>query len=81
MAALHPNREADISRDRVLQQHIARLQVVVTPSHRDLKIPRRFQYESPWPSAQVNQPAEIMNNEFWILIYIRITYFAAIITN
>jgi hypothetical protein len=57
MAALHPNREADISRDRVLQQHIARLQAVVTPGHRDLKIPRRFQYESPWPSAQVIQQA------------------------
>jgi hypothetical protein len=62
MAALHPNREADISRDRVLQQHIARLQAVVTPGHRDLKIPRRFQYESPWPSAQVIQQSLIMLN-------------------
>ena len=53
MAALYPNQEADASRDVVLQQHIARLAEVVTPNHRDLKIPRRYQYECPWPAAQV----------------------------
>jgi len=52
MAALYPNKEADVSRDFVLQQHIGRLAGVVTPSHRDLKIPRRYQYECPWPAAQ-----------------------------
>ena len=51
--ALYPNQEADASRDLVLQQHIARLGEVVTPNHRDLKIPRRYQYECPWPAAQV----------------------------
>jgi len=50
--ALYPNQEADASRDLVLQQHIARLGEVVTPNHRDLKIPRRYQYECPWPAAQ-----------------------------
>ena len=53
MAALYPNQEADASRDLVLQQHVARLGEVVTPNHRDLKIPRRYQYECPWPAAQV----------------------------
>lgn len=52
MAAIYPNQEADISRDQVLQQHIARLSLMVTPNHRDLKIPRRYQYECPWPAAQ-----------------------------
>ena len=54
MAALYPNQDADISRDQVLHQHIARLSAVVTPSHADLKIPRRYQYECPWPAAQVS---------------------------
>ena len=54
MAALHPNQEADSSRDLVLSQHISRLASFVTPNHRDLKIPRRYQYECPWPSAQVS---------------------------
>jgi len=53
MAALYPNHDADISRDKVLQDHIARLKDIVTPGHKDLKIPRRYQYECPWPSAQV----------------------------
>jgi len=52
MLAMYPNQEADASRDIVLQQHIARLADVVTPNHRDLKIPRRYQYECPWPAAQ-----------------------------
>jgi len=52
MFALHPNQEADLHRDQVLQQHISRLSGIVTPGHRDLKIPRRYQYECPWPAAQ-----------------------------
>ena len=53
MVALYPNQEADIHRDAALQDHISKLSGVVTPSHRDIKIPRRYQYECPWPSAQV----------------------------
>jgi len=52
MPALYPNHDADVSRDKVLQEHIEKLKKVVTPGHKDLKIPRRFQYECPWPSAQ-----------------------------
>merc|ERR1719234_2799124 len=52
IAALYPNTEADVSRDLVLQQHMGRLSQVVSPNHRDLKIPRRYQYECPWPAAQ-----------------------------
>merc|ERR1711879_428777 len=50
--ALYPNHEADHSRDAVLSQHISRVAATVTPSHRDLKISRRDQYECPWPAAQ-----------------------------
>ena len=53
LKALNPNQEADSSRDLVLSEHIARLSGLVTPNHRDLKIPRRYHYECPWPAAQV----------------------------
>ena len=53
MMALYPNNEADVSRDQVLGQHIARVANFLTPNHRDLKISRRYQYECPWPAAQV----------------------------
>ena len=62
MAALYPNTEADVSRDLVLQQHIGRLSEVVSPNHRDLKIPRRYQYECPWPAAQVFEASFFFNN-------------------
>ena len=62
MAALYPNTEADVSRDLVLQQHIGRLSEVVSPNHRDLKIPRRYQYECPWPAAQVFEASSFFNN-------------------
>lgn len=31
---------------------MARLGAVITPGHRDLKVPRQYHYEQPWPSAQ-----------------------------
>lgn len=52
MFALYPNGEADVHRDEVLREHILRLSGVITCSHRDLKIPRQYHYEQPWPSAQ-----------------------------
>jgi len=52
MAALYPNHDGDISRDRVFQEHMEKLKQIITPGHKDLKIPRRFHYECPWPSAQ-----------------------------
>ncbi len=50
--AMYPNGEADTSRDHVLQGHLARLSESVTPAHRDLRVPRQYHYEAPWPSAQ-----------------------------
>ena len=51
-AAMFPNGEADACRDNVLTDHIRKLAGEITPNHRDLRIGRHFQYESPWPSAQ-----------------------------
>ena len=50
--ALYPNGDMDISRDQVLHEHISKLASVVTPNHKDLRIPKFYQYECPWPSAQ-----------------------------
>ena len=50
--AMYPNGEADVHRDQVLFDHMGRLGAVITPGHRDLKIPREYRYEHPWPSAQ-----------------------------
>ena len=69
MPALYPNHDADVSRDKVLQEHIEKLKKVVTPGHKDLKIPRRFQYECPWPSAQVSSLSRlVIRNEIYVCI-------------
>ncbi len=52
MNAMYPNGEADVSRDQVLSAHMGRLSEGLTPAHRDLRVPRQYHYEAPWPSAQ-----------------------------
>ncbi|KAM7304706.1 receptor-mediated endocytosis protein 6 homolog [Ixodes scapularis] len=42
------------STPRVLHQHIQKLSRVVTVDHRDLRIPRAYHAECPWPSAQAH---------------------------
>ena len=37
---------------RVLKDHITRLEAVITPSHKDLRIPKSHLGECPWPPAQ-----------------------------
>ena len=39
--------------NKTLSQFFILFSQVVSPNHRDLKIPRRYQYECPWPAAQV----------------------------
>ncbi|XP_046589846.1 GTPase-activating protein and VPS9 domain-containing protein 1 isoform X3 [Neodiprion lecontei] len=55
--ALYPNGEGDIHRDQLLQDHIKKLAKVVTPNHKDLRIPRIYHYECPWPWAQAELAA------------------------
>ncbi|XP_021936373.1 receptor-mediated endocytosis protein 6 homolog isoform X2 [Zootermopsis nevadensis] len=50
--ALYPNGDGDVSRDQVLYEHMKKLSNVITPNHKDLRIPKVFHYECPWPSAQ-----------------------------
>ncbi|XP_026825737.1 GTPase-activating protein and VPS9 domain-containing protein 1 isoform X3 [Ooceraea biroi] len=50
--ALYPNGDGDIYRDLLLQDHIKKLAKVVTPNHKDLRIPKVYHYECPWPWAQ-----------------------------
>lgn len=50
--ALYPNGDGDIYRDQLLQDHIKKLAKVVTPNHKDLRIPKIYHYECPWPWAQ-----------------------------
>lgn len=55
--ALYPNGEGDIHRDQLLRDHIKKLAQVVTPNHKDLRIPRIYHYECPWPWAQAELAA------------------------
>lgn len=50
--ALYPNGDGDVSRDQVLHEHMKKLSNVITPNHKDLRIPKQYHYECPWPSAQ-----------------------------
>ncbi|XP_075226485.1 GTPase activating protein and VPS9 domains 1 isoform X2 [Lycorma delicatula] len=52
--AMYPNGDGDISRDQVLHEHMNKLSKVITPSHKDLRIPKMYYYECPWPSAQAD---------------------------
>ncbi|XP_069695345.1 GTPase-activating protein and VPS9 domain-containing protein 1 [Periplaneta americana] len=55
--ALYPNGDGDVSRDQVLHEHMKKLSNVITPNHKDLRIPKMFHYECPWPSAQAEVSA------------------------
>ncbi|XP_011314268.1 GTPase-activating protein and VPS9 domain-containing protein 1 [Fopius arisanus] len=50
--ALYPNGDGDVYRDQLFQDHIKKLAKVVTPNHKDLRIPKVYHYECPWPWAQ-----------------------------
>ncbi|CAL7948132.1 unnamed protein product [Xylocopa violacea] len=50
--ALYPNGDGDVYRDQLLHDHIKNLAKVITPNHKDLRIPKIYHYECPWPWAQ-----------------------------
>lgn len=37
---------------RLIQQHIKKLSTIISPNHKDLRIPRVYHFECPWPAAQ-----------------------------
>ncbi|KAK7094714.1 GTPase-activating protein and VPS9 domain-containing protein 1-like isoform X2 [Littorina saxatilis] len=50
--AMFPNADGDILRDQLTQQHIRKLSGLMSPTHKDLRIPRVYHFECPWPAAQ-----------------------------
>ncbi|XP_033725234.1 GTPase-activating protein and VPS9 domain-containing protein 1-like isoform X1 [Pecten maximus] len=50
--AMFPNGDGDIMRDQILHKHIKLLSQVITPTHKDLGIPRMYHFECPWTAAQ-----------------------------
>ncbi|XP_059157513.1 GTPase-activating protein and VPS9 domain-containing protein 1-like isoform X2 [Physella acuta] len=50
--AMFPNGDGDILRDQLLQEHLRKLSKIITPTHKDLRIPRMYHLECPWPAAQ-----------------------------
>lgn len=51
-SAFYPNGEADVHRDKVLHEHIKKLGKIINVDHKDLRIPKVYHSEFPWPSAQ-----------------------------
>ena len=37
---------------RMLHEHMKQLSQIITPNHSDLRIPKMYHYECPWPAAQ-----------------------------
>lgn len=58
--AFYPNDEADIHRDKVLNEHIKKLGKIINLDHKDLRIPEAYRAEYPWPSAQAD--IEVINS-------------------
>ncbi|KAH9500788.1 GTPase-activating protein and VPS9 domain-containing protein 1 [Bulinus truncatus] len=50
--AMFPNGDGDIMRDQLLHEHLRKLAKIISPSHKDLRIPRMYHLECPWPAAQ-----------------------------
>lgn len=59
-SAFYPNGEADVHRDKVFHEHMKKLGKIITVDHKDLRIPKKFQSEFPWPSAQSD--LEVINS-------------------
>ncbi|XP_058814787.1 receptor-mediated endocytosis protein 6 homolog isoform X1 [Topomyia yanbarensis] len=51
--AIFPNDDGDISRDKMLYEHIGQLGKSITPSHTHLRISTAYTNEAPWLFAQV----------------------------
>lgn len=59
-SAFYPNGEADVHRDKVLHEHMKKLSKIINVDHKDLKIPKVYHSEYPWPSAQAE--IEVINS-------------------
>lgn len=59
-SAFYPNGEADVHRDKVLHEHMKKLSKIINVDHKDLRIPKVYHSEYPWPSAQAE--IEVINS-------------------
>lgn len=59
-SAFYPNGEADVHRDKVLNEHMKKLAKIINVDHKDLRIPKVYHSEYPWPSAQAE--IEVINS-------------------
>lgn len=59
-SAFYPNGEADVHRDKVLNEHMKKLSKIINVDHKDLRIPKVYHSEYPWPSAQAD--IEVINS-------------------
>lgn len=59
-SAFYPNGEADVHRDKVLSEHMKKLSKIINVDHKDLRIPKVYHSEYPWPSAQAE--IEVINS-------------------
>lgn len=59
-SAFYPNGEADVHRDKVLNEHMKKLSKIINVDHKDLRIPEVYHSEYPWPSAQAD--IEVINS-------------------
>lgn len=59
-SAFYPNGEADVHRDKVLNEHMKKLSKIINVDHKDLRIPKVYHSEFPWPSAQAD--IEVINS-------------------
>lgn len=59
-SAFYPNGEADVHRDKLFNEHLKKLSKIISVDHKDLKIPKVYHSEFPWPSAQAD--LEVINS-------------------
>ncbi|RWS31171.1 GTPase-activating protein and VPS9 domain-containing protein 1-like protein [Leptotrombidium deliense] len=50
--AIYPNGDGDVLRDQVLFKHMESLAKYLSPDHKDLRIPKAYHSQCPWPVAQ-----------------------------
>ena len=57
-----------LSNCRILHNHMKKLSKIITPNHKDLRIPKMYHYECPWPAAQ---------SEIYMINAYKVRFFAA----
>lgn len=59
-SAFYPNGEIDVHRDKLFNEHLKKLSKIITVDHKDIRVPKMYHSEYPWPSAQAD--LEVINS-------------------